>query len=61
MPFGGGMARFWRTLADCVLDLHLLFILWAIFGAVVARNRPLSRFRNHDSHKWGENLGVYCI
>jgi len=30
-------------LADGVLVLHLLFILWVIFGAIVALRRPLLR------------------
>lgn len=41
------------ALADGVLVLHLLFILWVIFGAVVAFRRPLLRWIHIACLLWG--------
>jgi len=34
----------YSSLAVAVLSLHVLFILWVIFGALIARSRPLLRW-----------------
>jgi Protein of Unknown function (DUF2784) len=41
------------ALADGVLVLHLLFILWVIFGAIVALRRPLLRWMHIACLIWG--------
>jgi len=41
------------ALADGVLVLHLLFILWVIFGAIVALHRPWLRWSHIVSLVWG--------
>jgi len=43
----------YRLLAVGVLCLHLLFILWAIFGALLARRRPLLRWFHIACLVWG--------
>lgn len=40
-------------MAVAVLGLHLLFILWVIFGAIVARRRPLLRWVHIICLLWG--------
>jgi len=40
-------------MAEGVLVLHLLFILWVIFGAIVAFRRPLLRWIHILSLIWG--------
>src|SRR5579863_4562621 len=39
--------------ADAVLALHLLFILWVIFGAALTRRRPLLTALHLASLIWG--------
>jgi Protein of Unknown function (DUF2784) len=41
------------ALATSVLGLHLLFILWVIFGALVARSRQLLRWLHITCLIWG--------
>jgi Protein of Unknown function (DUF2784) len=41
MPALTSMTSMYSVLASSVLGLHLLFILWVIFGALVARSSPL--------------------
>jgi len=41
------------ALADGVLVLHLLFILWVVFGAMVALHRPWLRWLHIVSLVWG--------
>lgn len=41
------------ALADGVLVLHLFFILWVIFGAMVALHRPWLRWLHIVSLVWG--------
>jgi hypothetical protein len=36
-------ASFYATMADAVLFLHVVFIVWVIFGAVLAVRRPVVR------------------
>jgi hypothetical protein len=40
-------------MATGVLGLHLLFILWVMFGAIVARRRPLLRWLHIICLLWG--------
>ena len=46
-------ANFYSGLAVTVLLLHALFILWVIFGALLARSRPLLRWLHVASLVWG--------
>jgi len=39
--------------AATILALHLLFILWIVFGAAVTRGRPLLRWLHLVSLVWG--------
>ena len=43
----------YSALADCVLVLHALFIVWVVFGAFVARSRPILRWVHIASLVWG--------
>lgn len=47
------MATLDSALAECVLAMHLLFILWVIFGALVARTRPWLRWVHIPCLIWG--------
>ncbi len=40
-------------MASAVLALHLLFILWIIFGVLLTRRRPLLRWLHFASLGWG--------
>ncbi len=40
-------------LASFVLVLHALFILWVVFGAFLARSRPVLRWLHIASLVWG--------
>ena len=40
-------------LAELVLLIHLLWILWVILGWIVTRNRPLLRWVHIGSLLWG--------
>lgn len=42
----------WSGLAVCVLFLHVLFILWVVFGALLTRYRPLLRWLHVVSLVW---------
>jgi len=44
---------FYSVLASLVLALHLLFILWVVFGALLTRHRPLLRWLHLASLVWG--------
>lgn len=48
----------YSALADAVLVVHLLFILWIIFGAVATRRRPLLRWVHLGSVVWGVLIEV---
>ena len=39
--------------ADVILGLHLLFILWIVFGATVTRRRPVLQWLHLGSLVWG--------
>src|SRR6059058_6646787 len=43
----------YSALASAILGLHLLFILWIVFGAAVTRRRPLLRWLHLGSLVWG--------
>ncbi len=43
----------YSALAVFVLFLHALFILWVVFGAFVARSRPMLRWLHIASLFWG--------
>jgi Protein of Unknown function (DUF2784) len=45
--------RFYSALASCVLIVHALFIVWVVFGALVARSRPILRWLHVASLIWG--------
>jgi hypothetical protein len=40
-------------LAVCVLFLHVLFILWVVFGALLTHSRPVLRWLHIVSLVWG--------
>jgi len=46
-------SNFYSALATAVLFLHGLFILWVIFGALLARGRPMLRWLHIASLIWG--------
>jgi hypothetical protein len=46
-------AKFYSVLASVVLAVHGIFILWVIFGALLARSRPLLRWLHIASLIWG--------
>jgi hypothetical protein len=43
----------YSALAIFALLLHALFILWVVFGALVARSRPVLRWLHIGSLVWG--------
>jgi hypothetical protein len=43
----------YSALAAAILALHLLFILWVVFGATVTRRRPVLRCLHLGSMIWG--------
>jgi hypothetical protein len=43
----------YSALAVFVLFLHALFIVWVVFGAFVARSRPVLRWLHIASLVWG--------
>ena len=47
------MDSLYRTLTSCVLVLHLLFIVWVIFGAFLARSRRALRWLHIACLAWG--------
>ncbi|MGD1082391.1 MAG: DUF2784 domain-containing protein [Candidatus Sulfotelmatobacter sp.] len=53
MPALTFMTSLYSVLASSVLGLHLLFILWVIFGALVARSRTLLRWVHITCLIWG--------
>ena len=42
----------YSALAAAILALHLLFILWVVFGATVTRGRPVLRWLHLGSVIW---------
>jgi hypothetical protein len=43
----------YAALASCVLFVHALFIVWVVFGALLARSRPTLRWFHIASLTWG--------
>jgi hypothetical protein len=46
-------SSFYSSLAIFVLLLHVLFILWVVFGALLTRSRPVLRWLHIVSLVWG--------
>jgi hypothetical protein len=46
-------SNLYSALAGVVLFLHALFILWVVFGALLARRRPILRWLHIVSLVWG--------
>jgi hypothetical protein len=46
-------SNFYSALAVSVLFLHVLFILWVVFGALLTRSRPILRWLHIASLIWG--------
>src|SRR5438552_17871821 len=44
--------NFFVVLASLVMALHLLFILWVVFGALLTHRRPLLRWLHLASLVW---------
>lgn len=53
MPPTVTVSKIYSALAVCVLLLHALFILWIVFGALLARRRPILRRLHIASLVWG--------
>ena len=53
-PLGGWPRpmNFFVVLASLVMALHLLFILWVVFGALLTHRRPLLRWLHLASLVW---------
>lgn len=47
------MTAVYSALAAGVLSLHVLFILWVIFGGLIARSRPLLQWVHMTCLIWG--------
>jgi len=47
------LINLYSALASVVLGLHVLFILWVVFGALIARSRPVLRGVHIASLVWG--------
>jgi hypothetical protein len=47
------MAALYLVLADCVLALHLVFILWVVFGVFLTRRRLWLRWLHISCLVWG--------
>ncbi len=50
---------FYLWLATAILFLHLLFILWVIFGSLLTRRRPLLRWLHIGSLVYGILLELF--
>ena len=48
-----GHRVFWFDVVTSVLAVHALFVLWVIFGAFLARSRPILRWLHIASLVWG--------
>src|SRR5215470_18275954 len=49
----GVAGSFYSVLATFVLFIHALFIFWVVFGALLARSRPVLRWLHIASLIWG--------
>jgi hypothetical protein len=52
------MTAVYSALAAGVLSLHVLFILWVTFGALIARSRPVVRWVHITCMIWGVLIEV---
>jgi hypothetical protein len=50
-------SNFYSALAIIVLFVHALFILWVVFGAMLARSRPILRWLHVASLVLGDSYG----
>lgn len=50
---GGILLSLYSWLASSVLAVHVLFILWVVFGGLIARSRPVLRWLHIASLVWG--------
>src|SRR6266566_8639103 len=46
-------SNLYSALAVSVLLLHVLFIVWVVFGALLTRSRPILRWLHIGSLTWG--------
>ena len=46
-------SKLYSGMAVAVLVLHALFLLWVVFGALIARSRPVLRWLHILSLVWG--------
>ena len=46
----------YSALAAAILTLHLLFILWVVFGVTVTRRRPVLRWLHLGCLVWGVGI-----
>ena len=46
----------YSALAAAILALHLLFILWVVFGVTVTRRRPVLRWLHLGCLVWGVGI-----
>jgi len=53
------MKDLYSDLAICVLSLHLVFILWVMFGVLIARRRPVLRWLHIASLIWAILVEVF--
>lgn len=53
------MKNVYPVLAICVLSLHLVFILWVMFGVLVARHRPVLRWLHIGSLIWAILVEIF--
>jgi hypothetical protein len=54
-----GQMTIYRALADLVVALHAVFIVWIIFGAFLTRHRPLLRALHIASVVWGVLIELF--
>jgi hypothetical protein len=52
--------RIYQALATLVLIVHILFIAWVVFGALVARARPLLQILHIASLIWAVVAELYA-
>jgi len=58
MPFLAATSLY-SGLTIVVLVVHVLFILWVVFGAFLTRSRPVLRWLHIGSVVWGMLTGVF--
>lgn len=53
------MIDVYSALAVCVLSLHAIFILWVMFGVLIARHRPVLRWLHIASLIWAILVEIF--